>query len=180
MSTRFLPGDLPPKKLIEEVIRVNQAGEYGAKRIYEGQLQFTKNSDTYNIIKHMKEQEEMHLDYFNAKIADSHIRPTLLRPFWHIAGFTLGAITAMMGKKCAMLCTEAVEDVIDLHYQEQLKKLPATELELKNKINQFREEELEHKNTAVENDSQDFIAYKAFSKIIKSACKLAIYIAKKI
>lgn len=174
------PGTTSKKEKIDEMIRVNHAGEYGAKRIYEGQLAVLKNSKSYEIIKNMAQQEERHLKYFENKIIERQIRPTLLQPFWHIAGFSLGAITALMGEKSAMACTEAIETVIDKHYQKQIAELDNSENELKENIERFRLEELEHKNEAIKYHSQDSFSYNFLTKTIKLSCKIAIALAKKI
>ena len=175
-----IPGDLNDKDYISQIIRVNHAGEYGAKRIYQGQLDILKKTKSAFIIKHMAEQEEEHLKYFEDKIVERRVRPTILFPLWHIAGYILGASTALMGEKAAMACTEAVETVIDEHYQDQLTKLKEDEKELREKINQFREEELEHKNIAESSYSKEAPAYKALTGLIKIGCKTAIWLSKRI
>ncbi|MFT6106282.1 MAG: ubiquinone biosynthesis monooxygenase Coq7 [Rickettsiales bacterium] len=167
---------------IEQAIRVNHAGEYGAKQIYQGQLavfKIKKDQETVNLISHMKEQEDVHFDYFDKKIIAEKIRPTIMQPLWKIAGFALGATTALMGKKAAMACTVAVEEVIDEHYQEQLRNLEEKG-DLKEKIEQFRQEELEHRDIGLENHAEDLSIYKPLSFIIKKASKLAITISTKI
>lgn len=173
---------------IHKAIRVNHAGEYGAKMIYHGQLAVFKiKSDQQNVdlILHMKDQEEVHFDYFNQKIIAGKIRPTLMQPIWKICGLALGATTALMGKKAAMACTVAVEEVIDEHYQKQLDNLPdlpdeKSDDSLKNKIAQFRKEELEHRNIGIENQAQELLIYKPLTFFIKKASKLAILISSKI
>jgi ubiquinone biosynthesis monooxygenase Coq7 len=169
-----------------EIIRVNHAGEYGAKRIYSGQIAALKNSGDKNILEileHMKQQEEKHFDYFDQKISQDRIRPTLMQPFWNIAGFTMGYITAKMGKKAAMTCTVAVEEVIDEHYKEQLQELksnPKKNKDLIEKIKQFQKEELEHRDIALDHDAKESKIYQPLKFIISSASKLAIKISKKI
>lgn len=177
---KHLPGDSPYSKYIEQVIRVNHAGEYGAKRIYEGQLAVIKDPDSYKTIAHMAKQEEAHLSYFEEQLKKRRIRPTALMPFWHVAGFILGAGTALLGKKTAMTCTEAVEEVIDKHYQKQLSNLSDDDEDLKTKIEHFRQEELEHHHTAIENKSQESLGYSFISQGIKAGCKIAIWLAKRI
>ncbi len=167
---------------IHQAIRVNHAGEYGAKQIYKGQLavfKFKKDQPTIDLIEHMYAQEEVHFNYFNQKIIDEKVRPTLMQPLWQVAGFTLGFITAAMGKKAAMACTVAVEEVIDEHYQDQLNNLEAPS-ELKEKIEQFRQEELKHREIGIKNHAEELTIYKPFSFIIKNASKLAIAISTKI
>ncbi len=167
---------------LHQAIRVNHAGEYGAKQIYKGQLavfKFKKDQATVDLIEHMQHQEEVHFDYFNQKMINEKVRPTLMQPLWQVAGFALGFVTAAMGKKAAMACTVAVEEVIDEHYQDQLNNLEASE-ELKEKIEQFRQEELEHRDIGLQNHAEDLTIYKPLSFIIKNASKLAIAISTKI
>lgn len=173
------------KNNLDEIIRVNHAGEYGAKRIYSGQIAALKNADkkTLDLLQHMKEQEDEHFEYFNDKIIKDKIRPTLMQPIWNIAGFAMGYVTAKMGKKAAMTCTVAVEEVIDKHYEEQLESLKEQELENKDlikKIEKFQAEELEHKNIALENNAEDLNIYQPLKFVIGQISKLAITISKKI
>ncbi|MFT5702834.1 MAG: ubiquinone biosynthesis monooxygenase Coq7, partial [Rickettsiales bacterium] len=164
---------------LHQALRVNHAGEYGAKQIYQGQLtvfKLKKDQETVDLIKHMKEQEDVHFNYFNQKIIDEKVRPTLMQPFWKAAGLALGVTTALMGKKAAMACTVAVEEVIDEHYQEQLQNLDCDQ-EIKEKIEQFRLEELEHRDIGLENQAEDLRFYKPLTFIIKNASKLAIKIS---
>ena len=173
------------KDKIDEMIMVNHAGEYGAKRIYSGQIAALKNSnkEVVDVLKHMKEQEDEHFEYFNKKINKDRVRPTLMQPVWNIAGFAMGYVTAKMGKKAAMTCTVAVEEIIDCHYEEQLRELkkePEENKELIDKIKKFQEEELEHRDIALENKAEDLKIYQPLKFIIGSASKLAIQISKKI
>jgi ubiquinone biosynthesis monooxygenase Coq7 len=166
------------KKKIEEIIRVNHAGEFGAKRIYQGQLSVLKGNKE---IEHMLEQELHHLDYFENEIKNRKVRPTILSPIWNIAGFALGALTARLGEKAAMACTVAVEEVIGEHYQEQLDELKNTpqEKELRKKIAKFRDEELEHRDKGIEMDAKNAPAYPLLTGFIKIASKTAIMLSKK-
>ncbi len=165
-------------KKIEEIIRVNHAGEFGAKRIYQGQLSVLKDHPE---IKHMLEQELHHLDYFEKEIVKRKIRPTILSPIWNIAGFALGALTARLGEKAAMACTVAVEEVIGEHYQDQLNNLKddKDEKELRKKISKFRDEELEHRDKGIEFDAHQAPAYPILTGFIKLASKTAIMLSKK-
>lgn len=169
-------------KIIEEMLRVDHAGEYGAKRIYTGQLDYIKTPESYELIKHMYEQELVHLNFFEAKLKEQQIRPTLLMPFWHVAGYFMGAVTAKMGTKSAMVCTESVEEVIDKHYhfQKSYLKNHLEHKELYDKIEQFQQEEIEHKDIASEYLLNTSLKDKILSKIIKSICKAAIMVSKKI
>lgn len=167
------------KKLIEEIIRVDHAGEYGAKRIYLGQLCVLKK---HKEITHMLQQELAHLDYFEGEMKSRKVRPTILQPLWHIGGFCMGAITAAMGEKAAMACTVAVETVINEHYQEQLYKLEKLdgELHLAKSINKFREEEVEHMNHGLESGAEEAFGYECIKTIVSTITRVAIELSKKI
>lgn len=166
---------------IASMIRVNQAGEYGAKRIYAGQLAMMGDrSPAARSIAHMAEQEERHLSEFDRLIAERGVRPTILQPFWNVAGFALGAVTAAIGPKAAMACTVAVETEIDQHYAEQLEKLADTDPELSALVAEFRAEELEHKATALEEGAEQAIGYPVLSAAIRLACRAAIALSKRI
>ena len=174
--------DLNNQQQLHQVLRVNHAGEYGAKQIYAGQLaifRLKKDQPSVDIIEHMKHQEDLHFDYFNQKIIEQKVRPTLMQPLWQMAGFALGCATALMGRKAAMACTVAVEEVIDEHYQNQLNNLEANE-NLKENIEKFQQEELEHRDIGLQNHAEDLSIYKPLSFMIKSASKLAIAISTKI
>lgn len=171
-----------PDKQIQEIIRVNHAGEYGAKRIYQGQLKYTKSQNDYVLIKEMLEQEEVHLDYFEKKLLEKKIRPTALLSFWHHYGFLLGAVSSKIGTKTAMLVTESVEEVIEKHYAQQIDYLENKDIEpeLLNNIIKFRLDEIEHKDTAIINDSEQAIFAKTTNSIVKAICRIAIKLSKKI
>ena len=167
--------------IIEQIIRVNHAGEYGAKRIYEGQLAvLNRNNSKDSDIRKMLEQEKKHLKYFEEEIASRQIRPTALQPIWHITGFMLGAATAMAGREAAMACTVAVEEVIDEHYSSQLEELDESEEQLKSKINQFRKEELMHRDLGLQEGAEKSPGYDLMVKTIKTGSKLAIWLSKRI
>jgi ubiquinone biosynthesis monooxygenase Coq7 len=168
---------------VDEVIRVNHAGEFGAKRIYEGQLKFLKDQKALELVKDMYRQELEHLNYFDNEIVDRDVRPTVLMPIWNKLGFALGAVTAMIGKEAAMACTVAVEEVIEEHYQEQIDELQKNhpkEIVLFDKIKQFQQEEVEHKNIGMENNAMESPAFKVLTTCIKKASKLAIWLSKRI
>ena len=172
------------KKILEEIIRVDHAGERGAIKIYEGQLLALKtikqDKDLRDKIEKMKEQEKEHLEYFEKEIKKRKIKPTSLLPLWDIMGITLGFGTAMLGKKAAMLCTASVEEVIEEHYQSQLSKLGADEIKLKNKIEKFKKDETDHKETAYESGASNRGLYSIMDKVIKTGSKIAITISEKI
>lgn len=177
---KVIPGDKTAKEKVESMIRVDHAGEYGAKRIYAGQLAVLKGRKCEKIICHMAEQEEEHLKKFSDIISERKIRPTILMPLWNVAGFALGVGTAMLGEKAAMACTVAVEEVIDEHYAEQLEELGADEKELKKTIEKFRVDELEHRDIGLENHAEEAPAYPVLSATIKAGSRLAIWLSKRV
>ena len=172
------------KKLVEEFIRVDHAGERGAIKIYEGQLlalkTIMKNDDLKNKIEEMKVHEEEHAEYFDKEIKKRKIKPTKFLPLWDLLGVGLGFGSTILGNKAAMLCTASVEEVIDEHYQNQINKLGEDEKELKKKIIKFREEELHHKDIAYENGASKDGLYSILDKAIKTGSRIAITISEKI
>ena len=165
----------------KQMIRVDQAGEYGAARIYAGQLAVMGNRHPASrSIRHMAAQEQRHLDTFNALIAERHVRPTILQPVWHVAGFALGAVTAAIGPEAAMACTAAIETEIDRHYSEQLASLGDASPELSATIAEFRDEELEHKATALAQGAERAPAYPLMSAAIRFGCRAAIALSKRV
>ena len=176
-----LPGEPAGEKLIDRVLRVDHAGEYGAVRIYEGQLAVLgRDSEAGSAVAHMAEQERRHLDAFEKLLPARRARPTVLQPLWHVAGFALGAATAMLGPKAAMACTVAVEEVIDEHYREQIEALPAEESELKSTLEEFRREELEHRDEALSRDAMQAPGYEILTGAIKAGSRLAIWLSSRI
>jgi ubiquinone biosynthesis monooxygenase Coq7 len=169
------------KNFIEQVIRVNHAGEFAAKRIYEGQIKYLKNDKDLETVKHMYNQELEHLDFFDKELTNRDIRPTLLMPLWNKLGFVLGAVTAKMGTKSAMACTVAVEEVIEEHYQQQIENLKKDPKEkaLLNKIKKFQQEEVEHKEIGIRHDALESPGYTILSACIKKASKCAIWLSKR-
>ena len=169
------------KTILEEIIRVDHAGEYGATRIYDGQIAvFGKDSKIGKTIQHMADQEQEHIEKFNELLIEKRVRPTALLPVWNIAGFALGAGTALMGEKAAMACTVAVEKVIGEHYREQQDLLEDDEKDLKKTIAKFEKDELEHHDIGLEHDAENAPGYKVMTKVIEIGCKAAIAISKKI
>lgn len=175
-----LPGDPDPADTVARILRVDHAGEYGAVRIYEGQLAVLGRSRVGPIIHQMAEQEREHLDRFEKLIRERRVRPTLLSPLWHIAGYALGAGTALMGEQAAMACTVAVETAIDRHYHEQSEKLGLEEAGLKETIDKFRAEEIEHRDIGLAHGAEDAPAYPLLSAAIQAGSRLAIWLATRI
>ena len=175
-----LPGDLEPAALVERMLRVDHAGEYGARRIYEGQLAVLGRGPSGPTIRHMYEQELEHLETFERLIGERRVRPTALQPLWHLAGFALGASTALLGEKAAMACTVAVEEVIDEHYAKQAAQLGEDEDELRETIERFRADELEHRDTGLEHGAEEAPGYEPLSAAIKAGSRLAIWLSERI
>ena len=172
------------KKVLEEIIRVDHAGERGAIKIYEGQLLALKtikqDESLKNKIEEMKEHEKEHLEYFENEIQKRKIKPTSLIPLWDVMGVTLGFGTALLGKKAAMLCTASVEEVIEDHYKNQLKKIGNDEMILKAKIEKFMGDETNHKNIAYDSGATNKGVYSLMDKIIRTGSRIAITLSEKI
>ncbi len=170
------------KDNIHRMIRVNHAGEYGAIRIYEGQLAILKDSSVGPLIEHMLTQEKKHFERFDETMKERRVRPTVLSPLWHVAGFALGAGSALLGKRAAMACTVAVESVIDAHYQDQLKQLAekSEEAPLRALIEECHLEEMEHHDTSLEHEAEQMQGYKPFTEAVKMASKVAIFLSKRL
>ncbi len=175
-----LPGDPTPRDIVARTIRVDHAGEYGAKRIYQGQIGVLRGTKWEPLIRHMQEQEQEHLDTFTRLIGKRRVRPTALLPLWHVAGYALGAATAAMGYRAAMACTVAVEEAIDEHYQAQEAALGEDEAELRGRIAKFRADELEHRDIGLENEAELTPAYRLLSAVIKAGCKVAIKVSERV
>ena len=167
----------------EEMIRVDHAGEYGATRIYAGQLAVMGNRGPHSTkIRGMAAQEDEHLARFDAMMAERGVRPTALQPFWSVAGYALGAATALLGPEAAMACTAAVEEEIDRHYTKQLETLEKDDddPELEGVIRRFRDDEREHRDAALAAGAERAPAYPVLSGAIRLGCKLAIRLSEKI
>lgn len=175
-----IPGDPDKDQLIARMLRVDQAGELGAVRIYQGQRAVLGQGRHGPMLAKMAAQEQHHLDTFNRLIAQRQVRPTALSPLWNIAGFMLGAGTALLGERAAMACTVAVEEAIDEHYAEQAAQLGEDEAALKATIEQFREEELAHRDIGLANGAEQAPGYPVLATAIKTGCKLAIWLSERV
>jgi 3-demethoxyubiquinol 3-hydroxylase len=164
------------------MIRVDHAGEYGAVRIYQGQLAVfgARNSPAADAIRHMAKQEEDHLKRFDDLIAERGVRPTILQPLWRAAGYALGAATAMLGEDIAMACTEAVEEVIDAHYGDQIARLGSRDPDLRQTVEKCRAEEVAHREAAVQHGAQKAIGHDLLAGAVKTGCKIAIALSTRI
>jgi ubiquinone biosynthesis monooxygenase Coq7 len=163
------------------MLRVDQAGEYGATRIYAGQMAVLRpNSTEGKLVARMATQEERHLAAFDRMMSERRVRPTALQPLWNVAGFALGAATALMGEKMALACTDAIETEIDRHYGRQLEELGESDPELASNIADFRADELEHRDTAREAGAMGAVGYPLLTAAIRAGCRVAIGLSKRI
>lgn len=174
---RAWPGEPTPEEDRARMVRVDQAGEYGALRIYAGQLAVLGRHKTAPALKHMAEQERRHLAAFDALMAERGVRPTALQPLWHVAGYALGAATALLGPRAAMACTVAVEEVIDEHYRAQAERLSDADPELKAAIETARADEIAHRDTALAHEAEQAAGYETLTGAIKAASRLAIWLS---
>jgi len=176
---RWRPGDRRPD--VPSMLRVDQAGEYGATRIYAGQMAVLGDRQPCApLIARMAAQEQRHLARFDELLAERGVRPTLLQPLWSVAGHALGAATALLGPRAAMACTAAVEDEIDAHYAEQLASLGDDEPELAATIAEFQADEREHRDRAIEAGAEDSFGYPLLYAAIRAGCRAAIELSKRI
>lgn len=183
LPPRPLPGEPGIADTIASMIRVDHAGEFGAVRIYAGQLAvFGPNHKLTPVIRRMARQEEEHLEAFEKIMSERNVRPTALGPVWHAAGFALGAATALMGNRAAMACTAAVEEVIDEHYQSQRDLLDhwGVEPELNAAVEAFQADEMEHRDTAIAHGAEQAPCHGLLSASIKAGCRAAIWLSKRI
>ena len=176
----WLPGDPPPQARVAAMLRVDQAGEFGAARIYAGQLAVLGRSAAGPVLRRMAAQEAEHLKTFDALIAERRVRPTALRPFWSLAGYALGAATALLGERAAMACTVAVEETIDAHYRAQLAELGDAEPALSTTIETFRQEELEHRDIGVAHGARQAPGYRLLHAAIAAGCRVAIRLSERL
>jgi ubiquinone biosynthesis monooxygenase Coq7 len=179
------PGDPEPREVVERTIRVDQAGEFGAVRIYQGQLAALRwtgraNSEAGRKIANMARAEREHNKAFDRLLVERRVRPTALSPLWNVAGFALGAVTALLGDKAAMACTVAVEETIDEHYAKQAAQLGDDEAELRSTVEKFRLEELEHRDTALASGAEEAPGYAALTTAIKAGSRLAIWLSTRL
>ena len=173
------PGDRRADR--ESMLRVDQAGEYGATRIYAGQLAVLRpNCPEAKLIARMAAQEQRHLDRFNRLMAERRVRPTALQPLWNVAGFALGAATALMSEEAALACTDAVETEIDKHYGNQLREIGDEDPEFASDIAEFRADEIEHRDIARAAGATNVAGYPLLTAAIRAGCRVAIGLSKHI
>ena len=177
--TGWRPGDRRADRA--SMLRVDQAGEYGATRIYAGQLAVLRpNCPEAKLIARMAAQEQRHLHRFDGLMSERRGRPTMLQPLWNVAGFALGAATALMSEKAALACTDAIETEIDRHYAGQLDDLGEDDPELSADIAEFRADELEHRDTARQAGATGALGYPVLTAAIRAGCRVAIELSKRI
>ena len=174
------PGDPSPAQQLDLILRVDHAGEFGAQRIYGGQLSILGTKPIAPTLRHMAKQEDAHLAAFEKALVERGARPTALYPLWHVLGFALGAVTARMSERAAMACTVAVEEVIDEHYQKQLDELDDAEPALRKTIARFRDEEIDHKNIGLKHGAEDATAYPLLHTLIRHGTQTAIWLSERV
>ena len=180
MTAARLPGDPSPDEAVERMIRVDHAGEFGAVRIYEGQLAVLGHSEAGQVIREMAEQERRHLERFERLVRERRVRPTALSPLWHVAGYALGAATALLGRDAAMACTAAVETVIVEHYARQAATLGPDEPALKALIEEAKADENHHRAIAEAEGAAQAPAYPVLTAAIKAGSRLAIWLSERV
>ena len=179
-AARRLPGDPTRDELVARMIRVDHAGEYGARRIYAGQLAVLgRHGPDAEAIRGMAAQEERHLAAFERLVVERRVRPTALQPLWHVAGYALGAATALLGSRAAMACTVAVEETIDEHYARQAEQLGEDEADLRRLIVEFRADEIEHRDLGLAHGAAETPGYEVLKGAIKAGSRLAIWLAER-
>ena len=176
----LLPGDGTARQMVAAMIRVDHAGEYGARRIYDGQLAVLEGTPAGEAIRAMARQEQKHLDHFDRLVAERGVRPTALAPLWHVAGYALGVASALMGEKAAMAATAAVESVIDEHYGEQACRLGDDEAELRATVEEFRADEREHHDTALAFGAAEAPAHALLDGAVRAGTRLAIWLSTRL
>ena len=175
-----LPGDPAPSEQVARMIRVDQAGEYGAVRIYAGQIAVLGRDRSAPVIREMAEQEHRHLERFSQLVAQRGVRPTALEPLWHVAGFALGAAGALLGREAAMACTEAVETVIDEHYAAQAARLGDDEGDLRSLIEESRADEIHHRDVARAHDAARAPAHGLLGTAVRAGTRAAIWLSERV
>ncbi|MBM3490930.1 MAG: demethoxyubiquinone hydroxylase family protein [Alphaproteobacteria bacterium] len=175
-----LPGDASERRELERLVRVDHAGEYGARQIYRGQLAILRGRPSGAVIARMAEAEAAHLAAFERLLAERRVRPTLLHPLWRAVGFLAGAGSALVSERAAMALTVGVEQAIDRHYARQAERLPAGEAELKALLLEFRAEELRHRDIALEHGAAELPGYALFRRAAGAGTRAAIWLSERL
>ena len=174
-----LPGDRAASREVARMIRVDHAGELGAQAIYVGQMMVLKDQVSAHLLSEMEQQESEHLKTFEKLITKRGVRTSALSPLWRGIGYAIGTGSALVGEQAAMAVTVAIEEVIEEHYQQQLEQLGEDEPDLRAIISEFREDELRHRDTALEHGAEEAPAHKLLSRSVKAGTKIAIWLAKR-
>ena len=177
---RRLPGDPTPEQTVARMIRVDHAGEYGAVRIYAGQQAVLRHGPAAAAIDEMLRKEQEHLDGFGELAGERRVRPTALLPLWHVAGHALGVASALLGARAAMACTAAIEEVIDEHYAAQARELGDDEAALRDMIERYRADELDHRDTALAHEAALAPGHALLSDAVKAGSRLAIWLSTRL
>jgi 3-demethoxyubiquinol 3-hydroxylase len=177
---RRLPGDRSPSDEIARMVRVDHAGEYGATRIYQGQLDVLGRYRGASEIRRMAEAENRHLARFEELLRERRVRPTLLHPLWSAAGYALGVATALLGERAALACTVAVEDIIDEHYRKQAEYLADIDPELRHTVLSFRDDEITHRDVALAHGAEDAFGYELITAAVKTGSRIAIWLSTRL
>jgi ubiquinone biosynthesis monooxygenase Coq7 len=176
-----LPGDRLPTEEVGRMLRVDHAGEYGATRIYTGQLDVLgRAARATGVVRQMAEAEARHLARFDALLRERKVRPTLLHPLWTVAGYALGAATALLGERAAMACTAAVEEVIDEHYRHQAEILEDEDPALREAILSFRDDEIAHRDIAMAHGAEETPGYDLISGVVNTGSRIAIWLSTRL
>ena len=175
-----LPGDADREALVARFLRVDHAGEHGAARIYDGQLAVLGRTAAGPVIARMADQERRHLETFDRLLVERRVRPTALSPLWHVGGYALGAASALLGSRAAMACTVAVEETIDAHYRRQIERLGDDEAGLREVVQEFRDDEIAHRDTGLAHDAEKAPGYAPLSRGVKAATRLAIWLSERL
>lgn len=179
-SPHPLPGDPSREEEIARMLRVDHAGEYGATRIYQGQLDVLGRGRSVAEIRRMAEAEHRHLARFEALLRERRVRPTLLQPLWSVAGYAVGAATALLGERAAMACTVAVEEVIDEHYRSQAERLADEDPALRETILSFRDDEITHRDLAIAHGAEETTGYDLITAVVKTGSRIAIWLSTRL
>ena len=180
VHVRPLPGDEVTAAEIARMLRVDHAGEYGATRIYEGQLDVLRRGPAAGLVRRMAEAEKRHLARFETLLHERRVRPTLLHPLWTAAGYALGAATALLGERAAMACTVAVEEVIDEHYLRQAERLGGGDPALRETILSFRDDEIAHRDIALAQGAEESAGYDLIRGVVKTGSRIAIWLSTRV
>ena len=162
------------------MLRVDHAGEYGATRIYQGQLDVLGRGRSAAVIHRMAEAEQRHLTRFEALLHERRVRPTLLQPLWSVAGYAVGATTALLGEGAAMACTVAIEEVIDEHYRSQAEELADEDPALRETILSFRDDEIAHRELAIAHGAEEAPGYELITALVKTGSRIAIWLSTRL